>query len=84
MAPKQGIKRIIDIVIIHISYIKEPGESINKDLKSFQLDHAPQFSPTERLTAAFDRIMDRSDPEVLRHFNKGPSIYYVKMILGFF
>ena len=50
--------------------MKEPGESINKDLKSFQLFHSPQTGPIERLQATFDRIMDRSDPEVLRNFNK--------------
>ena len=57
-------------VIIAIFVLKEPGESINKDLKSFQLFHSPQIGPVERLTATFDRIMDRSDPEVLRNFNK--------------
>ena len=49
---------------------QEPGESINKDLKSFQLHHSPQTDPIARLVATFDRCLERSDPEVLRHFNK--------------
>ena len=48
---------------------KEPGESINKDLKSFQLNHAPQTGAIQRNVATFDRLMDRSDPEILRHYN---------------
>ena len=59
------------LVILTIDlFFKEGGESINKDLKSFQLNHSPQTGPVERLTATFDRIMDRSDPEVLRNYNK--------------
>ena len=48
---------------------KEPGESINKDLKSFQLNHAPQTGAIQRNVATFDRLMDRSDPEILRDYN---------------
>ena len=53
-----------------MTFSKEPGESINSDLKAFQLDHAPQFDIVQRNVAAFDRMMDRSDIEVLRHFSK--------------
>ena len=39
-------------------------------MKSFQLNHAPQTSAIDRNLATFNRLMDRSDPEVLRHYNK--------------
>ena len=34
---------------------QEPGEAINKDLKSFQLNHAPQTSAIDRNVATFNR-----------------------------
>ena len=49
---------------------EEPAESSNKDVKMFQKYHAPQDSPTKRNLAVFNRINDRSDPVVLRHFEK--------------
>ena len=39
-------------------------------MKDFQLHHAPGSGVIERNVAAFDRMMDRSDPEVIRHYNK--------------
>ena len=51
-------------------FFKEPGEAINKDLKSFQIKHSPQSGVIERNVATFDRLMDRSDPEVLRYYNR--------------
>ena len=63
----------IDIICLYLLFnflFQEPGEAINKDLKSFQLNHAPQTSALDRNLATFNRLMDRSDPEVLRHYNK--------------
>ena len=49
---------------------QEPGEAINKDLKSFQLNHSPQISDIARNVATFERLMERSDPHLLRFYNK--------------
>ena len=49
---------------------QEPGEAINKDLKSFQLAHSPQIDPISRNVATFERLMERSDPHLLRYYNK--------------
>ena len=43
---------------------EEPAESANKDLKSFQLDHAFQGDPQRRNLDTFHRLMDRSCPAV--------------------
>ena len=47
---------------------EEAGESCNKDVKSFQLDHAFQGDPTQRNLQVFWRMMDRSYPEILAFF----------------
>ena len=44
---------------------EEPGECANKDLKSFQIDHAFQGDPQRRNLDTFHRLMDRSCPAVL-------------------
>ena len=58
------------ITTLLIFLFKEPGEAINKDLKSFQLNHAPHTDAISRNVAVFDRLMDRSDQELLRHYSK--------------
>ena len=47
---------------------EEPGESCNKDAKSFQVDHAFQGDPQQRNLQTFWRMVDRSYPEILAHF----------------
>ena len=49
---------------------EEPAEASNKDVKKFQKEHAPQNCPIARNLAVFNRINDRSDPQVLHHFAK--------------
>ena len=43
---------------------EEPAESANKDIKSFQLDHAFQGDPQRRNLDTFHRLMDRSCPAI--------------------
>ena len=38
-------------------------------MKSFQIDHAPQNDVIARNLATFNRLTDRSDPELMRHYN---------------
>lgn len=46
---------------------EEPLESTSKDVKNFQLDHSRQTSLVDRNWDTFHRLLDRSDPKILRH-----------------
>ena len=52
----------------HLS--EESGESLNKYLKSYQLEHAFQGDLRKRNLHTFRKLIARSDPEVHRHFDR--------------
>ena len=45
---------------------EEPGESANKDLKRFQVENSYQGDPVRRNLDTFNRLIDRSNPEILQ------------------
>ena len=49
---------------------EEPAESSNKDVKRFQTNLARQNSHENRNLDVFHRLMDRSDPHILHHFER--------------
>ena len=46
---------------------EEPGEAANKDLKKFQIEHAFQGDPERRNLDTMHRLIDRSNPQILKH-----------------
>ena len=44
---------------------EEPGESSNKDVKKFQIEHSRQDSVEHRTLDPFHRLLERSDPRIL-------------------
>ena len=62
------LARFPTLRLYHLS--EESSESVNKFLKSFQLDHAFQGDLRLRNLQTFQKLIARSDPEVHRHLDR--------------
>ena len=52
------------------SFLQEPGEAANKHLRKWQLDHSSQKGHKDRNLGVYHRLLERSDPVILRDMNR--------------
>ena len=59
----------VDFLLKTLLIFQEPGEAAHKFLRRWQTSHSRQMKIEDRNTDVMNRMIERSDPELIRHMD---------------
>ena len=59
----------VDFLLKALLLFQEPGEAAHKFLRRWQTSHCRQMTIEDRNTDVMNRMIERSDPELIRHMD---------------